>query len=142
MQNIVAYRAIALDFELWASTREEIQRQHLEHFSTLLILSRYKRFNVRQRLAKVPLTRQLLFIWQTRWYPDDALPYVQNALRAVIEAMFTADETIKPLVSYLAANLHDSTRLLLSHKPPLTAESSVCSRCLATLSYIQNRPCS
>ncbi|VDB88447.1 unnamed protein product [Peniophora sp. CBMAI 1063] len=120
VQNTVAYRAIALDFELWASTREEIQRQHLEHFSILLLHSRYKRFNVRQRLGKVPLTRQLLFIWQTKWYPDDALPYVQHALKAVIEAMFTADETIKPLVSYLAANLHDTSALIASPRSAIS----------------------
>ncbi|KAI0317827.1 beach-domain-containing protein [Amylostereum chailletii] len=107
--NIVAYRAIALDFELWANTRDEIQRLHLEHFSTLIILSRYKRFNVKQRLSNVGLTRQLLFVWQTSWYSPEALPYLLEALKSVMEAIFTLDDTIKPVLSYLAANLHDSS---------------------------------
>ncbi|KAI0029515.1 beach-domain-containing protein [Vararia minispora EC-137] len=122
IQNAVAYRAIALDFELWSRTREEIQRQHLEHFSTLLVLSRYKRFNVRQRLSSMSVTKQLLFVWQTNWYPPECLPYLQLAMQSVIEATFTSDETIKPLISYLAANLYDTSTLPAS---PMSAISAI-----------------
>ncbi|KAJ7856539.1 beach-domain-containing protein [Mycena leptocephala] len=104
--NAVAYRAIALDFELWARTRQEVQRVHLEHFTTLLITSRYKKFNVKQRFAKIGLVRKLLFALQTNWYQPEVVPYVIEALKAAALANFSKDEAIKPLVSYLAANLH------------------------------------
>lgn len=107
MVNTVAYRAIALDFELWSRTRKEIQRVHLEHFTTLLETSRYKKFNIKQRLAKMGLVRKLLFVLQTDWYEHDALPFVLEALKAATRAHFTKEDAIKPLVSYLAAKLHE-----------------------------------
>ncbi|KAJ7639738.1 beach-domain-containing protein [Mycena polygramma] len=107
--NAVAYRAIALDFELWARTRQEVQRVHLEHFTTLLIASRYKKFNVKQRFAKIGLVRKLLFALQTNWYQPEVVPYVIEALKSAALANFSKEEAIKPLVSYLAANLHADT---------------------------------
>ncbi|KAJ7201121.1 beach-domain-containing protein [Mycena pura] len=107
--NAVAYRAIALDFELWAKTRQEVQRVHLEHFTTLLILSRYKKFNVRQRFAKIGLVRKLLFALQTNWYPPEVIPFVIQALKSAAQANFSKEEAIKPIVSYLAANLHSES---------------------------------
>ncbi|KAJ7143646.1 beach-domain-containing protein [Mycena filopes] len=104
--NAVAYRAIALDFELWARTRQEVQRVHLEHFTTLLLASRYKKFNVKQRFAKFGVVRKLLFALQTNWYQPEVVPYVVDALKSAAQAGFGKEEAIKPIVSYLAANLH------------------------------------
>ncbi|KAA1472737.1 beach-domain-containing protein [Dentipellis sp. KUC8613] len=107
--NMVAYRAIALDFELWCRTREEIQRVHLEHFTTLIKSSRYKKFNVKQRLSKVGLMRRLLFVWQTPWYRDALSTSLLDAMKSVTESLSSSvDDTIKPIVSYLAANLHEA----------------------------------
>jgi hypothetical protein len=105
--NSVAYRAIALDFELWARTRKEVQRVHLEHFTTLLQTSRFKRFNIKQRFAKLGLVRKLLFALQTEWYSHDMIPFVVTALKVAAQANFSADDAIKPIISYLAANLHE-----------------------------------
>ncbi|KAF9267665.1 beach-domain-containing protein [Marasmius fiardii PR-910] len=112
--NIVAYRVLALDFELWAHTRKDIQRVHLEHFRTLMVESRHKKFNIKQRFAKLGLVRRLLFVLQTDWYQHDSLGFVVDALRVATETSFTKDEAIKPLVSYLAANLHGDTTYILS----------------------------
>jgi len=109
--NSVAYRAIAVDFELWARTRKEVQRVHLEHFITLLQTSRFKKFNAKQRFAKLGLIRKLLFVLQTEWYSHDAIPFVVDALKVVAQANFSADDAIKPMVSYLAANLHEGILL-------------------------------
>ncbi|KAL4258196.1 Beach-domain-containing protein [Pleurotus pulmonarius] len=105
--NPIAYRAIALDFELWSRTKDEIQREYFAHFTTLLQTSRYRRFNSRQRFVKMGLVRKLLFAVQTDWYGRDDLPHLIDALKVVAEANFTKDEAIKPIVSYLAANLHE-----------------------------------
>ena len=107
--NLVAYKAIALDFELWSRSRKEIQRSHLEHFTILVQTSRYRAFNVKQRMAKMGLVRKLLFALQAEWYPQETLPYVIEALKVTSQANFTKDDTIKPLVSYLAANLHEGS---------------------------------
>jgi hypothetical protein len=108
--NPVAYRFIALDFELWSRTRNAIQRVHLEHFFDLVVTSRYKRFNVKQQLAGVDLTRRFLFAWQTSWYSAEILPSFLKSFRAVMESTFVADDTIKPILSYLAAHLHEGER--------------------------------
>ncbi|KAH9975416.1 beach-domain-containing protein [Lactifluus volemus] len=107
--NPIAYRFIALDFELWSRTRVEIQRIHFEHFVDLVVTSRYRRFNAKQRLSGIGLTRQFLFIWQTSWYTVDSLPFFLKAFKAVMESTFLAEETIKPVLSYLAAHLHDAS---------------------------------
>ncbi|KAH9919489.1 beach-domain-containing protein [Epithele typhae] len=107
--NTVAYRAIALDFQLWAHTREEIQLMHFEHFATLLDTSRHKRFNIKQRLSKMGIVKRLLFVLQTNLYPADMMPFLLETIRVVAEAHFSIDDAIRPIVSYLAANLHDSS---------------------------------
>lgn len=109
--NSVAYRAIALDFELWARTRKEVQRVHLEHFTTLLQTSRFKKFNIKQRFAKLGLVRKLLFVLQTEWYSHDTIPLIVGALKVAAQAKFSADDAIKPIISYLAANLHEGISL-------------------------------
>ncbi|OBZ78370.1 Beige 1 [Grifola frondosa] len=106
--NTVAYDAIALDFQLWSRTRQEIQILHLEHFATLLYTSKHKRFNSKQCIAKMGVVRKLLFVLQTEWYHHDALPLLLDAIKTVAEATFSSDNTIKPIVSYLAANLPDA----------------------------------
>ena len=53
------------------------------------------------------VVRKLLFVLQTDWYPDDMLPFLLDTLKVVSESNFSIDEAIRPLVSYLAANLHD-----------------------------------
>ena len=81
---------------------------HLEHFATLLDTSRHKRFNGKQRISKTGAVRKLLFVLQTDWYPHDMLPFLLDTLKVVAEANFSIDDAIRPIVSYLAANLHDS----------------------------------
>ncbi|KAJ7709309.1 hypothetical protein B0H16DRAFT_1822009 [Mycena metata] len=88
--NAVAYRAIALDFELWARTRQEVQRVHLEHFTTLLLASRYKKFNAKQRFTKFGVVRKLLFALQTNWYQPEVVPFVVDALKSAAQSSFLA----------------------------------------------------
>ncbi|EPQ51421.1 beach-domain-containing protein [Gloeophyllum trabeum ATCC 11539] len=107
--NTLAYRAIALDFELWSRTKPEIQRSYMEHFVTLLSTSKHKRFNAKQRFAKLNVVRKLLFVLQTNWYRDDMTPSIIGALKVAAEANFTLDDAIKPIISFLAANLHEVT---------------------------------
>lgn len=41
------------------------------------------------------------------WYPEEMIGDLIGALKVVAQTHFSTDETIKPLVSYLAANLHE-----------------------------------
>lgn len=62
---------------------------------------------MRQRLAKYGVVRKLLFVLQMEWYPEEMIGDLIGALKVVAQTHFSTDETIKPLVSYLAANLHE-----------------------------------
>ncbi|KAF6760566.1 hypothetical protein DFP72DRAFT_988225 [Ephemerocybe angulata] len=114
--NVVGYRVIALDFDLWSRSKKEIQLVYLEHFVTLLKTSRYKTFNAKQRLSKMNLVRKLLFALQADWYHGEMLHTFMEVLQVASEMIFSKEETIKPLVSYLAANLHEVLVSLLSHQ--------------------------
>ncbi|GLB39116.1 hypothetical protein LshimejAT787_0602780 [Lyophyllum shimeji] len=116
--NSVAYRAIALDFELWSRARNEIQQIYLEHFTTLLQTSRYRRFNSRQKFAKLGLVRKLIFVLQTDWFQHDMISFVLEALKVAVQTNFSKDDTIKPVVAYLAANLHEGQLLLVPFLSP------------------------
>ncbi|KAF4609487.1 hypothetical protein D9613_012349 [Agrocybe pediades] len=120
--NGPAYRALALDFSLWSRTRIEIQRAHLEHFATLLRVSRYRFFNWSQRMKKMGIVRRLLFVLLGDGYQgrDIAVAertggngpfmvtYVIEALRAALMAPGAfGKEDVKAVVAYLAANLHE-----------------------------------
>ncbi|KZT02850.1 beach-domain-containing protein [Laetiporus sulphureus 93-53] len=127
--NTVAYRALALDFQLWSSARVEIQRAHMDHFSTLLKTSKHKRFNAKQRIARMAVLRKLLFVLQTSLYHDEMISNLVETVGVVAQAHFTTDAAIKPIVSYLAANLHGDGRgaaspiSVLSHIDYLNVQS-------------------
>lgn len=105
--NTTAYRAIALDLQLWARTKPEIQNAYFQHFTTLLQKSKYKRFNSTQRLAKMNVVRKLLFAIQTDYYHLDAMPGLVETLRVIAESDLSLNRVFKPLVQYLAASLHN-----------------------------------
>ncbi|KAH0828735.1 hypothetical protein J3R83DRAFT_3154 [Lanmaoa asiatica] len=104
--NTIAYVAIALDFELWSMTTVDIQRAHLEHFAFLFRASRYRKFNAKANLSKFNLVRRLLFAMQSSWYPSETVPHIVNALGVVMQARFSANDAIKPIASYIAANVN------------------------------------
>ncbi|KIY47744.1 beach-domain-containing protein [Fistulina hepatica ATCC 64428] len=106
--NTLAYRMIALDFELWSHTRTEIQHVYWEHFAILLDRSRFRAFNV-QRFQKLGFVRKILFVLRTDWYQQETVLPILAALRSAMSARFTKEEVVKPVVSYLAATLHDGT---------------------------------
>ena len=103
--NTIAYVAIALDFELWSTTTPDIQRAHLEHFAFLLRASRYRKFNAKVRLSKFNLVRRLLFAMQSSWYAPETVSHIVNALGVVMQAHFSTNDAIKPVASYIAANV-------------------------------------
>ncbi|KAI6008605.1 hypothetical protein EDC04DRAFT_2871453 [Pisolithus marmoratus] len=103
--NTVAYRAIALDFELWSSTNLTIQQAHLEHFSFLLRASRHRRFNAKVCLAKLGIVRKLVFALQSTWYPAETVPHLVNAIVIVVQGRFPPNDVIKPVMSYISAHI-------------------------------------
>ena len=104
--NTAAYRAIALDLQLWARTKPDIQHAYFQHFAMLLQQSKYKRFNASQRLGKMNVVRKLLFAVQTDYYALEAIPWLVDTLRTVAQADLSMNHVFKPLVQYLAAYLH------------------------------------
>jgi hypothetical protein len=65
-------------------------------------------FNMKQRISSMDLVRKLLFALQADWYSQDVFDLLLEALKVAAKASFDKDDTIKPMVSYLAANLPES----------------------------------
>ncbi|KAI6157101.1 hypothetical protein BKA82DRAFT_965252 [Pisolithus tinctorius] len=103
--NTIAYRAIALDFELWSSTNLTIQQAHLEHFVFLLRASRHRRFNAKVCLSKLGIIRKLVFALQSTWYPAETVPHLVNAIVVVMQGRFPPNDVIKPVISYISAHV-------------------------------------
>ena len=138
--NPVAYRFIALDFELWSGTHSEIQCVHLEHFIDLVVTSRYRDFNVNQQLSGMGLTRRFLFVWQTSFYEAETVPHFLKSFKAVMESSFLAEDTIKPVLSYLAAHLHDCKCNVLPPGATLNVSSSPVRSLLSEVCSVPSRP--
>lgn len=51
------------------------------------------------------IVRKFLFVLQTNLYQPALLPALTDALGAIVEANLSPDETIKPLLSMIAANI-------------------------------------
>ena len=73
----------------------------------MLRSSKYKSFNAKSRFAKFGAVRKLIFVLQTTWYTEDMIPHLIEAFKCIAASSFSAEDAIKPIVSYLAAKLHD-----------------------------------
>jgi hypothetical protein len=60
------------------------------------------------------VVRKILFALQMDWYQPGSIPYVVNALKVSAQANFSKDDAIKPIVSYLAARLHEGSSVLFT----------------------------
>ena len=107
----MAYSVLALDFDIWAKGPKDVQKAHLSHFTALLQTSKFRRFNLKQRLSKFNIPRKLLYVLQSDMYSNDMIPQLVQTIGVYIRHHFVADVSIKPVVSYLAANLHEGTRI-------------------------------
>ena len=65
------------------------------------------------------VVRKFLFVLQTDLYQPALLPALTDALRAVVEANFSPDEAIKPILSMIAANIHTGWSYTDSYSPAL-----------------------
>jgi hypothetical protein len=72
------------------------------------------------RLSKLGIVRKLLFAIQSAWYPQESISLVVNTLVLVAQSSFTAEEAIKPIVSYIAATLAEESRSSSSSSPRST----------------------
>ncbi|KAG8889189.1 hypothetical protein FRB98_005531 [Tulasnella sp. 332] len=106
--NAVAYRTIALDFAFWSQVSPILGKLHLSHFQTVLQISRFKVFNAKSRFNKFGAVKRILFVLQTKMYSDELVEDLIDALMCIIRYNFSTDATIKPIVSYLAANLESA----------------------------------
>jgi hypothetical protein len=105
--NATAYRHIALDMPLFSLFSADIQLAYFEHFSVLLRTSRFRRFNSKSRFSKFGAVRKFIFALQLDAFKDGVVTALVDALHVTAEMNWSTDAAIKPLVSYLAAALHE-----------------------------------
>ncbi|KAF8315416.1 beach-domain-containing protein [Clavulina sp. PMI_390] len=124
--NPVAYRSIALDFHFWSLMPSSIQVLYWQHFRAILEASRFHKFNIKQRFAKrfssPGVVRQLLFMLQTDLFAEDMVRQLVTALEVIAKSNWSSEASIKPILSYLAANLPNHA------KSPFSVRSVAMSR--------------
>jgi hypothetical protein len=121
LSNPFLFRLFLLDFQLWTRCDDDTQRVHLQHFGTLLRISRHRRFNIR-RSGKMQLARkvsdlassapvrtdpwhtQMLYALRANVFSEETLEEAIQALRVVLIASFS-EANIRALTTYLASQL-------------------------------------
>lgn len=101
--NPFLYRVIILDFDLWSKSRIEVQCAHLRHFSTLLKVSKHRRFNIK-RVAKMQIVKRLLYRVQAREVNGELADCSIEALRALLVAAWS-ESSLKSATSFVATRL-------------------------------------
>lgn len=71
----------------------------------ILLTSKFRHFNAKFRFVKFGAVKKLLFVLQTSMYRNEMIPEVISALAGIARQSFSTEATIKPIVSFLAANL-------------------------------------
>lgn len=102
------YRAIALNFELWAKAPLEVLTLFFGHFDLLLSKSRYKRFNVLRTFQKSNIVRKLLYAIRSGFFEPAAVPLAVDTLQLALSVRWSAEDAIKPVFSYLVCALCQS----------------------------------
>ncbi|KAM0788066.1 hypothetical protein ACM66B_001237 [Microbotryomycetes sp. NB124-2] len=112
VSNVLAFRFIVLDFNLWSSVSVGLQQMHLLRLKQLLQLSAYPDFNMR-RLTKMHIVRKVLFALRTGLFDESLLEEVVDLLLELVRANFTTD-TVRHIATFLTATLCRTIRA-----PPL-----------------------
>ncbi|WOO83333.1 Beige 1 [Vanrija pseudolonga] len=105
VHNSAAYRAIGLDFELWATAKDDVVSLYFENFSALLSVSKYKRYNLLRTFQKSNMVRKLLYAIRLGLYNTTTLPLAVDTLKLALTSRWSAEEGIKPVFSYLVSAL-------------------------------------
>ncbi|CDZ97004.1 Lysosomal trafficking regulator LYST and related BEACH and WD40 repeat proteins [Phaffia rhodozyma] len=118
INNSTGYRFLILNFELWAKASVDVQLVHLAHFRDLVRTSRFRRFNIRQRLfKKMALTRKLLFALRAEDYSETVAKVLIETLYVVADSHFSNEDTVKPLVAYLVSSLSPASDTPVNYGP-------------------------
>ncbi|GMK59712.1 hypothetical protein CspeluHIS016_0803180 [Cutaneotrichosporon spelunceum] len=112
VQCSAGYRALGLDFELWAHAALPTLTLFLQHFQALLSTSQYRRFNQLRTFQKSNAVRKLLYALRTGHYAHSAVPFVIDTLRLLLTSRWSAEDGIKPVFSYLVSALCQQHSLL------------------------------
>lgn len=81
----MAYRSLALDFELWSYAQLPVVAVYLQHFEHLLSTSKHVRYNVLRTFQKSAMVRKMLYALRSGFFEPTAVPMVvgQSAVLAV-----------------------------------------------------------
>jgi hypothetical protein len=105
VRNSVAYRALALDFELWSTASVGVISIYLQHFATLLTTSKHSRYNVLRTFQKSAMVKRLLYAMRSGFYDPSTIQMLVDTLAIALTARWSGEDAIKPTFSYLVSSL-------------------------------------
>lgn len=109
VNNTTAYRALGLEFELWALASKEVQELYFDHFEMLLATSQHKRYNLLRTFQRSNIVRKLLYAMRSGLYDVETLPMAVDALKTALIARWSAEDALKPIFAYAVSALCQST---------------------------------
>jgi hypothetical protein len=119
VQCSAGYKALGLDFELWAHAQLPTVTLFLQHFEALLSASQYRRFNQLRTFQKSNVVRKLLYALRSGQYSPAAVPLAVDTLRLTLTSRWSAEDGLKPVFSYLVSALcqHPTSLYLVPTEP-------------------------
>lgn len=108
VNNSTAYRALGLEFELWALACKEVQELYFKHFEALLSISKHKRYNLLRTFQRSNIVRKLLFALRSGLYDAETLPMAVDALKTALVSRWSAEDALKPIFAYAVSALCQS----------------------------------
>lgn len=108
VNNSTAYRALGLEFELWALACKDVQELYFKHFEELLAVSNHKRYNLLRTFQRSNIVRKLLYAMRSGLYDLETLPMAVNTLKVALVARWSAEDALKPIFAYAVSALCQS----------------------------------
>ena len=112
VRNSSAYRALALDFELWSTASVGVISVYLQHFASLLTISKHSRYNALRTFQKAAMVKRLLYALRSGFYDASTTSMLVDTLSIALTARWSGEDAIKPTFSYLVSSLCQTNPLM------------------------------
>ena len=144
VHNSAAYRSLGLEFEVWARASLGVVTLYLQHFEHLLTTSKHSRYNILRTFQKTAVVRKLLYALRSGLFDLSVVPVVVDTLKLILVARWSAEDSIKPVFSYLVSTLCQGLgsvypALSILEPPPSQAPAAQILAMVATLCHNNQR---
>ncbi|KAL9101653.1 MAG: hypothetical protein Q9163_003109 [Psora crenata] len=104
INNLLAYRTLLVDLDVWQHSSPIVQKVYYEQFLTFIMISKYHRFN-NKRLSRMRVVRKWLEALADQSFTSTTLKYFIDTFRVLLNRNFSAD-TMRSLALYVTHSIY------------------------------------